>query len=359
MQLNLFESADFLSSITEFLIEVVRSREQPSASELIKMVEDAIDLKARWDLKEAVMVLSEQNDLTASERAYFSSMIAEGSLDQALDGDERADQGSSSSIDRLFRESALYSSSKAFQEMIGFMGRFRDYAPYNNMLVKIQNPSCSFYATEKDWRKRFCRSLKEDGRPMLILAPMHPVMLVYDLDQTYGKALPEELTNFAKFRGTWSRDWLDRLMKNCARYRIRIDYKTLSSTHGGFATLEFGRNEWKMRIAIHEELDGPSRFGILCHEVAHILLGHLGADPDNWWPSRFNLNRNTIEIEAEAVAYVVTSHLGLKGSSAAYVSRHMNSKDTPTEVSINLIAKVASKVEQMARGILPQPRQRV
>jgi hypothetical protein len=23
---------------------------------------------------------------------------------------------------------------------------FRDYAPYNNMLVKLQNPSCSFYA---------------------------------------------------------------------------------------------------------------------------------------------------------------------------------------------------------------------
>ena len=36
---------------------------------------------------------------------------------------------------------------------------------------------------------------------MLILAPMHPVMLVFDLDQTTGRALPSEIENFAKFEG--------------------------------------------------------------------------------------------------------------------------------------------------------------
>ena len=79
------------------------------------------------------------------------------------------------------------------------MGRFRDYAPYNNMLVRIQNPACGFYATANDWQKRFGRTLIEDARPMLILAPMHPVMLVYDLDQTEGSQLPAELENFSRF----------------------------------------------------------------------------------------------------------------------------------------------------------------
>jgi hypothetical protein len=49
------------------------------------------------------------------------------------------------------------------------------------MLVRMQNPTCSFYATERDWYDRFRRNLKEDARPMLILAPMHPVLLVYAL----------------------------------------------------------------------------------------------------------------------------------------------------------------------------------
>jgi hypothetical protein len=41
-----------------------------------------------------------------------------------------------------------------------FMARFRDYAPYNNMLVRLQNQTCSFYATERDWQGRFGRTLK-------------------------------------------------------------------------------------------------------------------------------------------------------------------------------------------------------
>jgi len=61
------------------------------------------------------------------------------------------------------------------------MTTIREYAPYNNMLVRIQNPSCSFYATEKDWRKRFGRHIQEDAWPMLILAPMHPLLTVYPL----------------------------------------------------------------------------------------------------------------------------------------------------------------------------------
>ena len=51
-----------------------------------------------------------------------------------------------STIDELFRHSKLYQNSDAFNELVKFMGRFRDYAPYNNMLVRLQNPSCRFYA---------------------------------------------------------------------------------------------------------------------------------------------------------------------------------------------------------------------
>ena len=57
------------------------------------------------------------------------------------------------------------------------------------------NVSDGFFATAADWRRRFDRELKDDARPMLILAPMHPVMVVYALDATEGAALPDELRN--------------------------------------------------------------------------------------------------------------------------------------------------------------------
>jgi hypothetical protein len=58
--------------------------------------------------------------------------------------------------------------------------------------------------------------------------------------------------------------------------------------------------------------------------------------------------RRTVEIEAESAAFIVTTRLGLKGSSAAYVSRYLNDSPLPASVSLDQVAKVASRIEQMA-----------
>jgi hypothetical protein len=46
-----------------------------------------------------------------------------------------------------------------------------------------------------------------------------------------------------------------------------------------------------------------SQFGTLCHELAHIYLGHLGTDREHWWPSRTDLDVRAVEIEAESTAF--------------------------------------------------------
>ncbi|MEW6217234.1 MAG: ImmA/IrrE family metallo-endopeptidase, partial [Candidatus Bipolaricaulota bacterium] len=178
----------------------------------------------------------------------------------------------------------------------------------------------------------------------------------YELDQTEGQAVPDELERFARFSGKWEGAYLTRMVDNAIRRdRIRIAFTRLSSTHAGFATLASGEDGHKMRIAVHEDLDAPSRFGVICHELAHIYLGHLGTDRDRWWPSRINLDRNSMEIEAEAVAYLVTSRIGLRGASDSYVSRHLDGEQIPASVSLDSIAKAASRIEDMARHRL-EPR---
>ena len=108
-----------------------------------------------------------------------------------------------------------------------------------------------------------------------------------------------------------------------------------------------------MRIVIHDEKDEPSRFGVLCHEMAHVLLGHLGSDADLWWPARTDLDHATEEIEAEAVAYIVTTRLGLSGTSDAYVAQHDHDGEIPISVSLDSIAKVAGRLERMAMNKVP------
>ena len=239
------------------------------------------------------------------------------------------------------------------------MANFRDYAPFNNMLVKLQNPSCGFFATQKDWRKRFGRWLKEDARPMLILAPMHPVMLVYGLDSTEGEELPQELQQLARFEGEWDARRLQLTEENAStRDLIRIDTVKLSSTNAGFATISVGRGGMKMRIGLHDELDEPSRYGVLLHELAHIYLGHLGGDKDGWWPSRGDLRRRAMEVEAEAVAYIVSRRAGLEGASPHYVSRYLDGDTTLQAISLDLVAKVAGRLENMGTSTLGKRRPR-
>ena len=289
-----------LQKVVNVVVGVLRSHEQPSAWELVKIIERELGWKARWCLKAAVNELKSASTSKQAWRGYLDSLTELGDLDAALKSADAPKKEIASSIDSLLRHSKVYQYSEQFREMVSFMALFRDYAPYNNMLVRMQNPTCSFYATERDWCDRFGRKLKEDARPMLILAPMHPVMLVYALDETEGKDPPEELKCFAAYQGQWNPDWLRRTVENAAvRDRIRVDFKILSSTNVGFATLAHGTGEWKMRIAIHSQLDEPSRYGTLCHELAHIYLGHLelteitgGRAAPNWMAVHWRLRGN-------------------------------------------------------------------
>jgi len=357
-QADLFEKPDSLALATAFMNEVMNSRGRPSARELVLKARAQLGGEAAWQLPSVVASFAHHPDLRRSDRDYCRSLTETDDLIAALRTTEESRPDITSTIDELIGQSQQYRQSPAFKEMISFMARFRDYAPYNNILVKIQNPSCGFYATGRDWQARFNRRLREDARPMLILAPMHPVMLVYDLDQTEGDAIPDEIAKFGKFSGDFRDEWLSRSISNAEKYRIQIGFRTLSSTHGGFATLARASGDGKMRVVIHDELDGPSRFGILCHELAHILLGHLGSDWDRWWPARANLSTKTMEIEAEAVAFIVTQRFGLKGSSAEYVSRHLDRGEIPEGVSLDLIAKAGGLLERMASETMPAPKPR-
>jgi hypothetical protein len=337
-----------------------RPESWPNASGLLSLLEDdeRIGFRARWLIWDVLawMRIDAAFDDSPSYYRYVAEVLADLEVGAAIRAREDRDHEYKSTIDELFRSSAAYRESAAFQDMIAFCSRFRAYAPFNNMLVKVQNPACSFYATRKHWKDEFECDVKEDARPMLILAPMHPVMLVYDLDSVGNPPLPQKIKDFARVGGDWKPEQLERLLENASRWRIRVNFKTLSTTNGGFATADRKNAQFKMRIVVHDGLGPAERFAILCHEMAHILLGHLGSDQDLWWPSRRGLDLKTVEIEAESVAHIVLTRAGLKSASPAYLSSHIVDGQVPPGVSVDLIAKVAGKLEEMSLRLLTAPK---
>jgi hypothetical protein len=341
------EGRELYENVEKYISKLFSTEQQPTASEILSGIENEIGWQARWVFWPVVKKMRHNKAYQGYSRNYLETTLNDHEIRKALAGDIKMSRIHRSAIDDLLRRSASYRNTDAFQEMISFTARFRSYSPYNNMLVKFQNPSCSYFATAKHWWFEFRREVKDDARPLLILAPMHPLMPVFDLDQTEGPPLPRELRDFALTTGEFNSKWMENLLANAERDQILVKSIELSSTNAGFATKRLQNDSYKIRIAYHKKLDAPSAFGVLCHELAHIYLGHLGSDKDGWWPCRINLSHSTVEIEAEATAYIVTTQLGLKATSETYLSNFIKQNQVPPSVSVELITKTAGKIMNM------------
>ncbi len=83
-------------------------------------------------------------------------------------------QSTRRALDELFRLTHQYSSTKAYDELLKFMARFRFYAPYNAMLIHIQMPGAKFVAPPHRWLQNYGQRIKPGARPLVILQPMDP-----------------------------------------------------------------------------------------------------------------------------------------------------------------------------------------
>jgi hypothetical protein len=336
----------------EFILEWIRRR-QGSPGDLVRALEQEAGWPGRLLLPGILDELRARRGLPDAERKFLVYTLNAGAGAQALaEGGDPA-QTHQSSIDDLFARSRRFRRSQKFAAAIEFVARFRDYSPYNNMLVYAQNPQATRFATAGHWRKSFGRTIKEDARGMLILAPRTPVLMVYDIADTDGPPLPEQFRVFTRTSGRFEPALLDRTVKNCEHDQIQVRRVTMGEMHGGFATSRAREAGWKMRVGLRADLDEAAAYAVLCHELAHIYLGHVGADRDGWWPFRMNLSETVAEIEAESVAHIVCQRAGLTTRSAEYLAGFVEDSDDLDAISLDLISRVAGRLEDMGRRLLP------
>lgn len=81
-------------------------------------------------------------------------------------------------LDQLVADSRLYTSGKDYKDLLDFVVRLRNFAPFNAMLLHFQKPGLTYATSAREWQERFGRWPKEGSRPLLILWPFAPVALV-------------------------------------------------------------------------------------------------------------------------------------------------------------------------------------
>lgn len=260
-------------------------------------------------------------------------------------------------LDALFKRAYMYKSSQEYVRFIKFISRFNHYSRFNTMLVYAQNRAVTFFGGEAYWRKKFNRTIKEDARPYVIMAPGGPVMMVYDIFETEGVQTPEQLLEEGlgnrpfEVKGLFNPFILQHAIEACDRLGITVKLRPLSYFNGGFITTIFSG---KLEINLNAHATDAEKMGVLLHELAHLFLGHTGHKSlfpiDK--PKTINLLTRTLskeaeELEAETVSYLIMHKLGLETRSAAYIAGYINSNELLLEVNYEVIIKMADKIEKL------------
>jgi hypothetical protein len=252
-----------------------------------------------------------------------------------------------SAIDQLFFEALTTKGPGAFGEFLDFAVKFSKLSVYNAMLVRVQRPGAGAVATRSKWAS-MGRRIKPDAVPIVILQPFGPVLFIFEQGDTEGGPLPGEKDNPLFATGKLSQKVYDQSVKAAGRFGITVEvtaqYGALrAGTAAGFL-IRPAVDGCRFRIRLNARHDLPTRFATLAHELGHVYCGHVGADIKGRWPERRLLTEVQLELEAEAVAWLVCRRNGVEARSREYLSRLMKDADL-SGVSMYAIFEAANRVE--------------
>lgn len=192
-------------------------------------------------------------------------------------------------LDKLYSEIRSYRSTKEFKNLLDFIIKFKELGAYNAALVYRQRPGSKYVATPSIWRNKFSRYIKPGACPLVILRPFEPVEFVFELADTEGKPVTEEILHPFKPEGEVLDVQYYSLIDNLKSIGIGLFEGEQGSSSAGFCTVEhwkrketIERNNKKIQmkilydVVVNKNHSREEKFATILHESSHILCGHLG-----------------------------------------------------------------------------------
>lgn len=182
----------------------------------------------------------------------------------------------------LLEVSRLYHASKDCLDLLDFVSRLRNFAPFNAMLLQIQKPGLMHAASAYDWQTRFNRTIKEGARPLVILWPFGPVAFVYDEKDTEGDPLPADIEQTFHAVGPVTKGTIARFVHHLANLGIGLKQVPFGDGKAGY--LKAVRRSDKPKVLpeypvrLNADHEPNVQFVTLVHELGHLYLGHPGPD---------------------------------------------------------------------------------
>ena len=272
-------------------------------------------------------------------------------------------------IQNLFQSGDL----EKYQAYLRTVSRFHRYSVNNQMLIFAQCPQASLVAGYQKWQNQFSRHVLRGEKGITIIAPtpykikveqekldpdtkqplldadgktiteekevqipMFRPVKVFDVSQTDGKPLPEQVKSpVAELTGNVEHyeAFMDALKLVSP---VPIEMKPLRNDLDGFFSPS------KQSITLREGMSEVQNVCAAVHEIAHSKLHNYAMQPDSQ-PK----DSSTEEIEAESIAYTVCAYFGIETSanSFGYVATWSKDKDVKAfRASLDTIRKTSSEL---------------
>ena len=235
--------------------------------------------------------------------------------------------------------------------------RMRRHAPFNVMLIYLQRPNVTHVQSAADWRA-LGRFPKAEALPIVILRAFGPVEFVFDVADTEGKPIPEQLElgnlggNAFGAGGSISRELLRKFIDQCRRFRIDVMERDERIMKAGHAQ-RIARDIFEIELNINHRTE--QKFCTLCHELAHIFCGHLGTLA-GLTDGREVKNVASHETEAELCAFLIARRFGVTPNAADYLAWYSSGGGQVPDFSLEAVLVAGGKIEALLRGDLRRRR---
>ena len=252
--------------------------------------------------------------------------------------------------------------SDKYKDYLTKMSHLNNYSNRNLRLILSQNPEAKQVASFKQWKENFGRHVKKGEKALRIFKPMtkikkdennQPILdkngkpetvtffglvPVFDVSQTEGKDMPKAAEVKEQLTDLDYANLYRALMAIAKENDVSVRFEEMENNKHGYYSVP--ENQIVLRS---NEMNKTQIIKTFLHEMAHAELHHA----DN--PQKENLTRSTAELQAESVAYVVSSYYGIDTSeySFNYLSGWSADKETLADLEAQL-----DIVQQEAKSLM-------
>ena len=262
-----------------------------------------------------------------------------------------------------------------YRNYLRTMSRFHNYSLNNQALIHLQRPDATFVAGYNRWRDKFSRHVLRGEKGITIIAPtpykkkieqekldpdtrlpildadgkviteekeieipMFRPVKVFDYAQTDGKPLPERVASpVANLTGSVENygAFMEALRRSSP---VPVEFKPLSADMDGYFSPK------SQSITLREGMSEVQTVSAAVHEIAHAKLHNYGLQQA---AERRHKSRNTEEVEAESISYMVCAYFGIEtgANSFGYVATWSKNAELPEfRASLDTIGKTANGI---------------